>query len=262
MLICDVWTWLEWEAQRRCTQTHTYQPKQNSANPDDCLAFTLQLSPAYDAACNAACDAWAAAGRRARSGPETPPTTSSSSTTTTSRCSTTLPTFPSTAQNWAASRPACMDACLAAKDREEAWTFDYADCLEREARKGRCRLLTRCWNPLLGFAGAVGGTLCARVTPGNGNGTDGGDGTGSGASTAAAASGVHIQVNWQTLLTFFVFAALAIVGLVLLVIRIGGRLIAGEGEEDQQQQQLRRSSSDEMQQSVSHHLYVPLAGDE
>lgn len=155
-----------------------------------------------------------------------------------------------------------MKACLAAKGSEEAWTFDYADCLEREVRKGHCRLLTRCWNPLLGSAfGAVDGTLCARVTPGQGNGTNDDDGAGDGASTAAAASGVHIQVNWQTLLTFFVFTALAIVGLVLLVIRIGGRLIAGEGDE-QEQQQPRRSSSDEMQQSVSHHLYVPLTGDE
>jgi hypothetical protein len=164
-----------------------------------------------------------------------------------------------------------MASCLAARGSEEAWTFDYADCVEREARRGQCRLMTRCWNPLL--PAAANGTLCARVA--GANGTDNGSGEGAGpSSTAGAPSSLHIQVNWQTLLSFFVFTALAIVGLVLLVIRIGGRLIAGEvvasfhlseqqQQQQQQQQQHRRSSSDEMQQSVSHHLYVPLtAGDE
>ena len=224
------------------------------ARPDECHAFTLQLSADYDAACEAACDAWAAAGRAGDG-----------------RCEGALRTFPAAAQAWAASRPSCMGACLAARAAKGgAWTFDYADCLEREARRGACRLMTRCWNPLL----PVNGTVCARLAAGAAA-TNGTDDTGGGTDPqpqpqppAGAPASFHIQVDWQTLVTFFVFTTLAIVGLVLLVIRIGGRLIAGEVVAYQNQraapqlQQHRRSSSDEMQQSVSHHLYMPLQGDE
>lgn len=233
------------------------------ARPDACHAFTLQLSADYDAACEAACDAWGAAAAAAAAGRQ-------------SGCQAALRSFPAAAQAWAASRPACMGACLAARATEGgAWTFDYADCLEREARRGAgCRLLTRCWNPLLN------GTVCARLAAGAGatNGTDDGntdkDGGGADPAAVVAPASFHLQVDWQTLVTFFVFTTLAIVGLVLLVIRIGGRLIAGEVVAYQnrhpnqraapQLQQHRRSSSDEMQQSVSHHFYLPLVtgGDE
>jgi len=216
--------------------------------PEECLHFTLALSPKYDVRCEAGCAAWSKAGAMEREGE----------------------VRPAVYEGLIVSQAKCQETCLAHRAQVPgSWDEAYVQCVEREGKAAVAsavaatspsllsppvwqHLATACWNPALPVtncpidAVAAAAPLFSLSTlqvqeDGNATGSDNNDDDGSSTGTsnstdddpAQAGSkeggGGAVKVSAGELIGFVISAALLTIGIVCGVIRFGKYLLQEGG---------------------------------